>query len=721
MRLKHSLVLCLLAGLGWADTNTPRAGLVQPTIGSTSWGQKTNSNWGIIDSSAAMQAQSNIFISTNTFQNPVIIKGPVRFYDNSTHYIELQAPGTVSTTHFNLPTSDGLSGQCLSTDGAGNWAWATGGGNGGGNIISSQQYSIPFYSGVGSTNTLTGNPNIAINSASQILASPEAGSQPSYAFSSDIFTGINQATPGDMQFIAASAGLMDLKSSGVSMIGGTQFSASSITVQNITINGTCTGIGCGSSGSGSSIYPATATATFPFGQTTSTITVTSTATVSALSFSGGGNAQFSNDGTNYGQIVQSSAAVTVGHYAGFSSSWQVVDIGTGTSGGGSSGVSSVSVFGSTYSITGALSLLGVNNVIMSQSGNTVTVNGIQNPSFSTATVTGEYCFKDGTCQTTAAGAGGTPGGGSPQLQFNSTGTFAGVSGSYVTNSSITYAGAVAITTLTVISPGVPSSNVQGALIDVFSNTFTSQKPILTIGSQDVSNQFSVLNHFPVDMKNNGADIGCLEMAGHNEGIGVEGGIFERCAANAGHQGIYISNGFTGEMDLITATVANSGGGGTIYLQPNEKTEVAISTYGVTISTGLTVVSSATVDGMLAVIATTTTANMALISTSTVGGFGVDISTVGHFNVFNSSVTRGPTITNGTGDASCSDVACTINASASPVTFTFAKPFTKVPVCIVTEQTDSLVNALSYSKTATALTITQTGLSGNLDVICIGRD
>ena len=119
---------------------------------------------------------------------------------------------------------------------------------------------------------------------------------------------------------------------------------------------------------------------------------------------------------------------------------------------------------------------------------------------------------------------------------------------------------------------------------------------------------------------------------------------------------------------------------------------------------------------------TTVAYTAYFSTGTTGGFGVDISTTGHFNIFNSSVTQGPTITNGTSDASCSDAACTITASNSPVTFTFAKPYTKVPVCIVTEQTDSVVNALSYSKTATALTITQTGLGGAiLDVICVGRD
>lgn len=428
-----------------------------------------------------------------------------------------------------------------------------------------------------------------------------------------------------------------------------------------------------------------------YGLVTTTFTATSTATVAALSFSGSGNAQFSNDSVNYYQIVGSSASVTAGHLAVFSSSVSVVDGGVP----GAGGVPSVNS-NSNAAITSSVTLVSGTNVTLTQTGNTIAI-------------------------ASSGGGGGTPGGSSPQLQFNSTGTFAGVSGSYVTNSSITYSGAVQVTTMNVVSPGVVSANTQGSLVDIYSSTFLSGKPLFDIGSNDITDQFRVLNHLPIDMKNNGAQAGCLQMAGHNEGVGIEGGIFETCAANAGYQGIYISRGFTGELDLITATVGQGGNGGTIYFQPNQQTEVAISTYGVTISTGLTVISSVTVNGMLAVIATTTTTNMAMISTATVGGFGIDVSTSGHFNVFNSSVTRGPAITNGTGDASCSDVACTINASASPVTFTFAKPFTKVPVCIVTEQTDSLVNALSYSKTATALTITQTGLSGNLDVICIGRD
>lgn len=109
------------------------------------------------------------------------------------------------------------------------------------------------------------------------------------------------------------------------------------------------------------------------------------------------------------------------------------------------------------------------------------------------------------------------------------------------------------------------------------------------------------------------------------------------------------------------------------------------------------------------------------STAVVGGFGVDISTTGHFNIFNSSATQGPTITNGAGDASCSDAACTVTATGN-VTFTFSKTYKKVPVCHVTEQTDSVVNALTYTESTTAVTITQTGLSGNiLDITCVGRD
>jgi hypothetical protein len=108
-------------------TYTTKAGLAKPAINSCNWGLATNADWDIVDSSAAFLNYQNVFLTTQTVQGgPLSIKGqPVRYFDNSTHYIELQASSTVTTTHFTLPVADGLSGQFLKTDGVGGMAFAT--------------------------------------------------------------------------------------------------------------------------------------------------------------------------------------------------------------------------------------------------------------------------------------------------------------------------------------------------------------------------------------------------------------------------------------------------------------------------------------------------------------------------------------------------------------------------------------------------------------------
>lgn len=71
-----------------------------------------------------------------------------------------------------------------------------------------------------------------------------------------------------------------------------------------------------------------------------------------------------------------------------------------------------------------------------------------------------------------------------------------------------------------------------------------------------------------------------------------------------------------------------------------------------------------------------------------------------------------------------DSAFTITAgSAGPTgcTATFAVAKSKAPVCTVSAQTGSVVNALSYTVSTTAVTLSQTGFAGNYDVHCIGRD
>lgn len=418
--------------------------------------------------------------------------------------------------------------------------------------------------------------------------------------------------------------------------------------------------------------------------------------------------------------------------------------------------------------------------------------------------------------------GGTPGGSNGRLQFNSTGTFAGVPGTVVTASSITLPITMIRSSVTIDNGSAVQDNSSPGFLDVFQQAPVTSGILMSVGSSNQANQFVIQDQQPIKFQTNGIQAGFLN-------IGQSAS--EKITAGALSANQYINFDNSGEMDIQTASVGS--GGKDIVMLPYQVEEFRVSSSsnisavplvisaaqgGVYISNGQTGANSASginlqttpvsgasfaggllgynlswnvnassyivsndfgtdyfgmmvrrggdvaftgsnttpsntfltdaqvmannklyikgTTGLLGVNmgatvpsvagfqvqGSTTVVDLAYISTTTVSGFGVDISTTGHFNIFNTAVNQGPTITNGTGDASCSDVACTITASNSPVTFTFAKPYTKVPVCVVTEQTDSLVNALSYSKTATALTITQTGLSGALlDVICVGRD
>lgn len=160
----------------------------------------------IIDSSAAMQNSTNIFTATQTVQGPLIMQGPMRFYDNSTHYIEFQAPSTVSTTHFNWPISDGIPGQSMTTDGFGHLFFANGAG-GNGTIIPSPQFQIPFYSVSGSTNILVGNPNVTMSNGGNVVA-PSITVSTITATSANFIGGSAVITQGSASTTTAAASLI---------------------------------------------------------------------------------------------------------------------------------------------------------------------------------------------------------------------------------------------------------------------------------------------------------------------------------------------------------------------------------------------------------------------------------------------------------------------------------------------------------------------------------
>lgn len=64
---------------------------------------------------------------------------------------------------------------------------------------------------------------------------------------------------------------------------------------------------------------------------------------------------------------------------------------------------------------------------------------------------------------------------------------------------------------------------------------------------------------------------------------------------------------------------------------------------------------------------------------------------------------------------------TVGATTTGCTMTFSQYWPNAPVCMVSERTGSVVNALSYTVGATGMTFSQTALGGNvIDVICMGR-
>lgn len=100
---------------------------------------------------------------------------------------------------------------------------------------------------------------------------------------------------------------------------------------------------------------------------------------------------------------------------------------------------------------------------------------------------------------------------------------------------------------------------------------------------------------------------------------------------------------------------------------------------------------------------------------------VAISTMGHLSAPGAPPTLG---TCGTSPSIVgSDIAFSVTVGGTTATcdVTFAVPYNSAPTCVVTERTMSVVNAFSYTVTATGVSFSQVGLNGNvLDVHCIAR-
>lgn len=84
----------------------------------------------------------------------------------------------------------------------------------------------------------------------------------------------------------------------------------------------------------------------------------------------------------------------------------------------------------------------------------------------------------------------------------------------------------------------------------------------------------------------------------------------------------------------------------------------------------------------------------------------------------SSCGTGPTMGAG---ASNSHGRITAGATATGCTITFANAYSSVPACIIENETGSITNTFSYTVTASAITVTETALGGDImDYMCMGN-
>ena len=107
------------------------------------------------------------------------------------------------------------------------------------------------------------------------------------------------------------------------------------------------------------------------------------------------------------------------------------------------------------------------------------------------------------------------------------------------------------------------------------------------------------------------------------------------------------------------------------------------------------------------------------TTSTSGIYAVAVTTANHIS-FSGILPSTSSCGTGAGFLGNDNAGrITPGGSAAGCTVTFATPWKNIPSCVVGEETFSLTNALSYTVSTTALTITETSLTSKLDYICHG--
>lgn len=406
--------------------------------------------YGVSNGTATTTGSLNTFLGFNARQsaatqltNAAAIGANA--FVSASNTIQLGAAGTLVQAS-SIAISGLTSGQCVQTA-AGGLLTVTGsacgaGGTGSGptgQINTSAQSNIAFYSVTGSSNALSGSPGISVTTvtASGLIT---AGS----ITVNGIGDGVATLTIGGVDYRATSSSTSATNSVGHMAVWSS--------TNGTLVDGGVPGVGGG--GSGDMVLASTQTSTgAKYFTTESSVAVSAISTGGGVAFKAsaalGSTAIWVDTGSIFLQTLGNNQVVT-------------------TDGNHNLVSSNLFLFnGSTVTISTTVVLSALSNTVLAVNAAGVIVS------------------------TTVPGGTGSPGGSVGQLQFNNT-TFGGVTGTSVTSSSITYTGTLQVSTLSVNQGNVPPT----APISIGPNNLSSDAQIV-IG-RDVSGSPGLNGHAFVD-------------------------------------------------------------------------------------------------------------------------------------------------------------------------------------------------------------------------------
>lgn len=298
--------------------------------------------------------------------------------------------------------------------------------------------------------------------------------------------------------------------------------------------------------------------------------------------------------------------------------------------------------------------------------------------------------------------GATPGAPVNSVQVNTAGVLTGYAAFNYSGSSLSVLTPVITSTLTVVVSALTSTTPSPGILDVYAGNVgaaAGTKVLATFGTDQQTAQIIITDRQPLSLVRYGADIGELNV----------GKISPNLNKISSDQAVtqYWDLWNSGDMDMKTASSGN--GGKNIIFYPRQTESLRLTDAGATMTSSFTV-RAGTVGSYEMQVSTTATF------------YHLAVSTNGHVNVNGTPPVASSCGTSPTIAGSDNAFTVTVGATTNACTVTFKVPFNSTPVCTVTDQTISITNAFSYSKTNAAITMAKTTMGGDIvDVVCFGRD